>query len=133
MLFFLLLLILECTVSALLAYLLLRTARNSLSYRVRHALLYPVPVVAAILLIAFSIFFTIPMILDAEKLALGGLTPKDVTVERVSGWNTAVVDGRRLAFAPWGPRPVEGGAYRMTIAPRSHTIIWMEPVGASEK
>ena len=133
MLFFFLLLILDCGVSALLAYLLLRTARNSLSYRVRRAFLYPAPVAATILLIVFSMVFTIPRVLDAERLVLGGLVPQNVTVERVSGWNSVIVDGRRLSYAPWGLKPVEGGAYRMTIAPRSRTILKMEPVSASTK
>lgn len=133
MLFFFLLLILECGVSVILAFLLLRTAHNSLTYRVRRAFLYPAPVAATILLIVFSMVFTVPRILDAEQLVLGGPPPQNVTIERVSGWNSVIVDGRRLSYAPWGLKPVEGGAYLMTIAPRSRTILKMEPVTASTK
>ena len=133
MLYFFLLLILECAVSALLTVFLLHSAHRNLDNKVRKPILYLLPVVAAVTMVVFSILFTIPGILDAERLILGGLTPQNITVERVSGWNSVLVDGRRLTYAPWADTPVEGGAYRVTIAPRSRMILRIEPVGSPTK
>ena len=130
MLYFFLLLILQCAVSVFVSLLLLHMVRNSLRNRVRRAWLYPVPSLLTILLIVFTVQFTVPSLLDAKQLAFGGLPLQTVTVEKVSGWNTVWVDGKRLNRAPWDAIPEEGGTYRMTIAPRSGTILRMEPSGS---
>ncbi|MBP7402500.1 MAG: hypothetical protein KBA30_07785 [Clostridia bacterium] len=129
MMYFLMILLAGLAGSVLLTWLLLLFARRSLCNRVRRAWIYPLPAVFALLTVMFSVFFTAPALLDAERLAIGGIQPRIVTVEQVSErWNSVVVDGRRLSFAPWAERPVAGGAYRMTIAPRSRIILSIEPV-----
>jgi len=129
MLYFFLLLILQCAVSVLVSMLLLHMVRNSLRNRVRRAWLYPVPSLLTVLLVVFTVLFTVPSLLDAKQLAFGGLPLQTVTVEKVSGWNTVWVDGKRLNRAPWETAPEAGGTYRMTIAPRSGTILRMESAG----
>ncbi len=133
MFYFFLLLVLDCTVSALLTVFLLHSAHRNRRNRIRRSFFYLLPVIAAVTMVVFSVLFTIPRILDAERLALGGLTAQTVTVERVTGWNSVRIDGRRLTYAPWEDTPVEGGAYRVTIAPRSRMILRIEPVGNTTK
>ena len=133
MLYFFLLLLLECGLSAFLAFLLMRATRRSLTGKVRHAVMYLFPVFTAVLLIVFSLLFTVPGILDAERLLLGELSPQQVTVDRITRWNTVLVDGRKLSHAPWGREPVEGGVYKATIAPRSRIILRLEPADAAVK
>ncbi|NLN46535.1 MAG: hypothetical protein GX153_08230 [Clostridiaceae bacterium] len=129
MLYFFLLLVIQCAVSVLLSLLLLHMVRNSLRNQVRRAWVYPLPSLLTILLIVFSLIFTIPSLLDAKQLVFGGLPTQTVTVEKVSGWNAVWVDGKRLSRAPWDAVPEEGGTYRMSIAPRSKTILRMDSSG----
>ena len=133
MLYFFLLLLLECGLSTFLVFVILRSARRSLAGKVRHAVFYLLPVFSAILMIVFTLFFTIPGILDTERILMGDLSSRQVTVERISRWNTVIIDGRRMSHAPWGLVPAEGGVYMMTIAPRSRIIISIEPAGSAEK
>ena len=70
---------------------------------------------------------------SAERLLLGELSPQQVTVDRITRWNTVLVDGRKLSHAPWGREPVEGGVYKATIAPRSRIILRLEPADAAVK
>ena len=69
MLYFFLLLILQCAVSVLVSMLLLHMVRNSLRNRVRRAWLYPVPSLLTVLLVVFTVLFTVPSLLDANGTA----------------------------------------------------------------
>jgi predicted PurR-regulated permease PerM len=133
MLYFFLLLLLEFVLSAVMALLLMRASRRNTASKVRHAIMYLLPVVIAVLLIVFSLLFTIPGILDAERILLGEISPQQVTISRITHWGAVLTDGRKLSHAPWGVDPVEGGVYMATIAPRSRIILHMEPAGSALK
>lgn len=128
MMYFVLVLLVECAISVLLSLFLLRTVRSSLRHRVRRAWLYPLPSFLTVLLLVFSLLFTVPALLDAEQGVFGVFPTRIMTVERNAGWNHVWADGTRWSRAPWGEIPEAGQTYQMVLAPRSRTILRMESV-----
>ncbi len=132
MLYFVLMLLIECAASVLLTLLLLRAVRNSLRNRVRRAWLYPLPSLLAVLLVAFTLLFTVPALIDAEQGVFGAFPTRTVTVERVAGWGRVWADGEHWNRAPWEEKPEVGGTYQIAIAPRSRMILRIESVAGTD-
>lgn len=120
------------TGATLLILLLRRTVANNARRRNRFTVSYLFPVFISALLVAYSVLWVLPLILDTIAIAEGSCpTGEVVPAERLSG-NRLVFEGNIYHYSGLNREIVPGRRYLLTYTPRSRFILEVQSIDGTQ-